>query len=132
MAATRPDPAAMPAAEPNLTPLVDVLLVLLIIFMLINVLELRRHFDLQLPATAGGEPMVAPIVLEVRPGGYALNRAPVPAGELAARLRAAYAARPQKVIFVKGDPRVRYQDVISAVDIARGAGVRVVAVETRD
>jgi len=30
------------------------------------------------------------------------------------------------VIFVKADGRVKYQDVIGAMDLARGAGVKVI------
>jgi biopolymer transport protein ExbD len=37
-----------------------------------------------------------------------------------------YRNRPQKVIFVKANPDVVYQDVIAAMDAARGAGVKVI------
>ena len=47
-------------------------------------------------------------------------------GDLAARLRAVYEGRPDKVLFVKADPGLRYAAVIDAMDVARGAGVRVI------
>ena len=37
-----------------------------------------------------------------------------------------YQNRPQKVIFVKADPDIVYQDVIAAMDAARAAGVKVI------
>ncbi|HEU4563508.1 MAG TPA: biopolymer transporter ExbD [Gemmatimonadaceae bacterium] len=122
-------PRSTPSAEPNVTPMIDVLLVLLIIFMLINVLRQRQLLELQLPSTGTGERSEPALVLEVRPDGdFALNRERVSAGALRARLEAVYAGRPDKVLFVKGDRRVRYQEVIAAVDVARAAGVRVVGV----
>lgn len=39
------------------------------------------------------------------------------------RLRALYAGRPTKTIIVRAVVGVRYQDVVTAVDVARGAGV---------
>ena len=35
-------------------------------------------------------------------------------------------------IFVKGAPDVKYQDVIWAMDVARGAGVKVIGVPPKD
>jgi len=37
--------------------------------------------------------------------------------------RGRYDGRPTKTILVRGAAGVRYQDVVTAVDIARGAGV---------
>jgi biopolymer transport protein ExbD len=33
---------------------------------------------------------------------------------------------------VKGDPKVKYGDVIEAMDVARGAGVKVIGVPPKD
>ena len=117
-------------AEPNVTPMIDVLMVLLIIFMVI-VPSSRQAIDVQLPAeqaSAGG----TPIVLEVGPGGrLALNQEPVAEAQLGARLRAVYAGRPDRVITVRGARTARYQEVVAALDSARGAGVRVIGLDTR-
>ena len=45
---------------------------------------------------------------------------------LGQRLKEIYENRPEKILFVKGDPDVTYQDVIFAMDMARGAGVKVI------
>ena len=117
--------------EPNVTPMIDVLLVLLIIFMFLVAMNQPRRIDLQLPdpraeRPSGGAPS---IVLEVLPGGgYAVNHAPVAHEALGSYLRTLYAGRPDKILFVQGDPRVRYQDVFEAMDVARGAGVRVIGI----
>ena len=117
--------------EPNVTPMIDVLLVLLIIFMMIIPLS-RKAIDVQLPdPTPTKEPPNAKpdqIVLEVLPGPtFAINKAPVDKANLGARLKEIYDPRPVKIMFIKGDPEVSYQDVIFAMDQARGAGVKAIA-----
>ena len=119
----------------NVTPMIDVLLVLLIIFMMI-VPASRKTIDIQLP-DPNPQPNVTPptesdqIVLEVMPKSYfEINNQAVSGGAagLAARLREVYDGRPDKLIFVKGAPDVKYQDVIFAMDQARAAGVKVIGI----
>ena len=43
-----------------------------------------------------------------------------------------YDPRPEKIIFVKGAPDVKYADVIFAMDVARGAGVKVIGIPPKD
>ncbi len=122
-------------AEPNVTPMIDVLMVLLIIFMVI-VPSSRKALDVQLPDPNPAPTTSTPtsqIVLEVLPGGqFTVNKQPVAAAALPQRLKEIYAPRPDKIIFVKGDPRVKYQDVIQAMDVARGSGVKVIGVPPKD
>jgi biopolymer transport protein ExbD len=122
-------------AEPNVTPMIDVLMVLLIIFMVI-VPSSRKALDVQLPDPNPAPTTSTPtsqIVLEVLPGGqYTVNKQPVQAAALAQRLKEIYDPRPEKIIFVKGDPKVTYQDVIKAMDIARGSGVKVIGVPPKE
>ena len=121
--------------EPNVVPMIDVLLVLLIIFMA-AVPSMRKAIDLQLPDPT---PSQAPasqsdqIVLEVGPDDYfAVNKEVVLRDNLAERLKTIYDGRPDKIIFVKGDPKVKYEQVIWAMDTARGAGVKVIGVPPKD
>ena len=123
--------------EPNVVPMIDILLVLLITFMVIQPL-LRRAIDLQLP-----DPTVEPpkdqvksdqIVLEVLPGPqFVVNKNnQFTKDQLAAGLKNIYDPRPEKIMFVKGDGSVKYQDVIWAMDVARGAGVKVIGIPPKD
>jgi biopolymer transport protein ExbD len=118
--------------EPNVVPMIDVLLVLLIIFMMIIPLS-RVAIDLQLPDPKPPEepppPDTKQIVLEVLPGGvYSVNKEAIPKERLGARLKEIYDPRPEKIMFIKGDPVVKYQDVIWSMDVARGAGVKVIGI----
>ena len=111
----------------NMTPMIDVLLVLLVIFMIMQPM-LQRSIDIQLPVEKDEPtaPTVPPIVLEMFPGGqYLLNKSPVPAALLQARLLDVYSNRPDRVLFVKADGAVKYGEVITVMDVARGAGVEV-------
>jgi biopolymer transport protein TolR len=119
-------------AEPNVTPMIDVLLVLLITFMVALPLQ-RRAMTSQLPPDeATSSTHAAGIVLEVGPGGrYAVNGRPIRAPRLTTELEAIYRGRPDKTLIVKGDRSARYQEVVTAVDVARGAGVTVVGIDTR-
>ena len=73
------------------------------------------------------------IVLEVLPGErFLVNKEPLTKETLGKRLKEIYDGRPEKIIFVKGDPKVKYSDVIYAMDVSRGAGVRVIGMSPKE
>ena len=62
-----------------------------------------------------------------------INKHPVDKAGLDGKLaEVIYDPRPEKIIFIKGDTDVTYQDVIFAMDQARGAGVKVLAAVPKD
>jgi biopolymer transport protein ExbD len=134
----------------NVTPMVDVMLVLLIIFMVVTP-TLVAGFQAQLPLGAN---------LRERPeeegrttlgidasGAYYLDTRPVPnctgmdrqtdsgraqcASQLRGLLGAAFQSHPQdRVLFVKADRGLKYQELIDVMRLAKESGARVVAAVT--
>jgi biopolymer transport protein TolR len=113
----------------NVTPMIDVLLVLLIIFMITQPLS-RKALDIQVPPPNSTQQSTAAnnqIVLELADdGSYAINSQPVPKGQLDAQIHAVFDNRPAKLLFIKTGRNRVYQDVIDAMDVARGAGVQII------
>jgi biopolymer transport protein ExbD len=117
-------------SEPNVIPMIDIMLVMLIIFMVSQPLS-RMALDIQVPPqeTAASKPSAASnqIVLELTSdGNYAINTQPVPKDQLDTQIHAIFDARPAKLLFIKSNGDRIYQDVIEAMDVARGAGVQVI------
>jgi biopolymer transport protein ExbD len=116
------------SAEPNVIPMIDIMLVLLIIFMISQPLT-RMAISVQVPPPVTN-PTSGPstqIVLEIAAdGNYSINGQPVPKDQLATQIHAIYDNRPAKLLFMKTAPNRIYQEVIEAMDTARGAGVEVI------
>lgn len=131
MAIRLPETAGEFEERPNVVPMIDILLVLLIIFMMQVALS-RKAMDVQVPPppeemAQQEQPPQTQIVLELKDdGSYEINKEPVALAQLYTRLRSIYDARPSKIIFIKTAANRRYQEVIEAIDISRGAGVQVV------
>ncbi|HET9836713.1 MAG TPA: biopolymer transporter ExbD [Candidatus Angelobacter sp.] len=118
-------------ADINVTPLIDVLLVLLIIFMVITPLtpkglqalvpqppppnqpktDTDRTVVVQVLGAAGEKPKLK------------INQDEVAWDNLQNRLTDIFKTRAERVLFVKGDPDVEFQNVATVIDIARGTQV---------
>ena len=112
----------------NVTPMIDVLLVLLMIWMVVMATR-RRTSPVLLPASAGdalSSDAQRQIVLELTLAGYQVNGQPVPEAKLGDFLRQVYADRPVKLLFVQAAASRTYQEVVAAIDLAKGAGVQLV------
>ena len=119
-----------PTHEINVTPMIDVLLVLLIIFMITLPLS-RRNFEVQVPPEQRQQQQQQQqsnqIVLELRAdGSYAINNQPYALSQLDGALHQIFDPRPAKLLFIKAGPNRIYQDVVEAMDVARGAGVQII------
>jgi biopolymer transport protein ExbD len=112
--------------------MIDILLVLLIIFMMQVPLQ-RKKMVVQLPPVQEmtqqppDQTQSNQIVLQLNEdGSYAINNDPVAPAMLERRLREIYDPRPVKLMFIKTARNRKYDEVISAMDAARSAGVQVI------
>jgi biopolymer transport protein TolR len=116
------------SSEPNVIPMIDIMLVLLIIFMISQPLA-RMAIDVQVPPPVAA-PSTAPstqIVLEIlQDGGYSINGQAVPKPQLDTQIHTIFDNRPAKLLFIKAHPSRIYQEIIEAMDVARGAGIQVI------
>ena len=122
-------------SEPNVIPMIDIMLVLLIIFMIVtpliaNGFKATMPSGLHLDKRPEGDNEV---VLGIDAGGaFFLNGNSIPEAALEDQLRSIYATThtEDKIMYFRADKDLPYSRIEDAVEIARKAGVRVMAAIT--
>jgi biopolymer transport protein ExbD/biopolymer transport protein TolR len=118
-------------SEINVTPMIDVLLVLLIIFMVIVPVTPKGLNTLipQPPKNHEDTPDNSrTIVVQVLANGkgepsYLINETPFPKAGLESQLVTIFAARQEKVMFVKGDAALDFNKIAEVIDMGHQAEV---------
>ncbi len=127
-----------PAADMNVTPLIDVLLVLIIIFMVItpmmpNGLEARVPQQDKNPPTETTAPPRA-VVIEVIDNGTTaslkINKEDVAWENLEGRLVDIFKTRAERVVFVSAAKTLDFNQVARVIDSAHAAGIANVGLMT--
>jgi biopolymer transport protein TolR len=128
-------PGGGPKADINMTPMIDVLLVLIIIFMVITPLTPKGLEALVPQPPPPNQQQQAQdqrtvVIVINKDKTMMINQEPTTEATLGARLEDIFKTRAERVVFVKGDADLEYQNVARAIDIAHGAGIDKVGLMT--
>jgi biopolymer transport protein TolR len=123
----------LPTADINVTSLVDVAFVLLIIFM-ITAPMMQGGVALELPKAEARPlaPREGIIVSVDRTGRIFIDQTRVTYDEFRAAFRAVVAKRATSDVYLRGDRRVAYGDVVRVLAAMRASGVKNINMTTED
>ncbi|MBK9073072.1 MAG: biopolymer transporter ExbD [Myxococcales bacterium] len=112
-------------AEINVTPMVDVMLVLLVIFM-VTAPMMNTGVDVDLPPVSA-QPLDDPqgkLVLSIdRTNKLMLGKTPIVWADLPAKLSTNERLKREGALYIEADKTLPYGVVVTAMAVARGAGV---------
>jgi biopolymer transport protein TolR len=122
-------------ANINMTPMIDVLLVLIIIFMVITPLTPKGLEALVPQPAPPNQPQndadQRTVVVTVnKDKSMLINNESTDMTKIGPRLEEIFKTRAERVIFVKGDDDLDFQDVAKVIDAAKGVGIDKVGLMT--
>ncbi len=125
-------------ADINVVPYIDVMLVLLIIFMVAAPLIQPGQIDLPSVGQAIN-PTVAPLEIRVsRDGAYTLvdrqqggREQSVARNQLLSAVRSIQASHPEQAVVINADKNLKYDDVVTVLDVLQRGGVKRVGLLVR-
>ena len=104
----------------NVVPYIDVTLVLLVIFMVTAPMTNPGVVDLPKVGQALKQPQIPPVVLTIKLNNkIELENKAMPRDELLLAVRQALSKSPERSVVIAADKNVKYDDVISVMDLLK-------------
>ena len=116
-------------SEINVVPMVDVMLVLLVIFMVAAPM-LNRGVELDLPVASRAQEISSERLFVDLPMSYRndrrvfIDKESIRIEVLAERVRQMMLTRSDKLVYLRGDGRITYQDLMTVIDRLKEAGIQ--------
>ncbi len=122
-------------ARIEIIPLIDIMFFLLATFVMVSLSMVKNQaMPVKLPVASTSAPQDRKDFTSItvnEKGDFFFNKEPIAHADLGPRLLALKSAQPDPKIFISGDSKTQFENVVAVLDETRKAGISKVAIETR-
>ncbi len=129
-----PSPRAKRRARIEIIPLIDIMFFLLATFVMVSLSMIRNQgINVNLPIASTSTPQDRKSYVSItvtEKGEFYWNKDPVDLPTVVSRLRQLKQTEADPKVFINGDAKAHFEDIVAVLDEARKAGITKVAIET--
>jgi len=130
-----PAPQGARRARIEIIPLIDIMFFLLATFVMVSLSMVKNQgMPVKLPVASTSAPQdhkeSTSITVDDK-GAFFFNKKPITRADLGPRLQALKASQEDPKVFINGDGKAEFENVVAVLDEVRKAGISKVAIETR-
>ena len=130
-----PSPRTAKRARIEIIPLIDIMFFLLATFVMVSLSMVKNQgMPVKLPVASTSAPQDRKDYISITvnaKGEFFFNKEPIARADLGPRLQALKASQEDPKIFINGDGKTEFNNVVAVLDETRKAGISKVAIETQ-
>jgi biopolymer transport protein ExbD len=130
-----PSPRANKKARIEIIPLIDIIFFLLATFVMVSLSMVKnKGIPVNLPVAATGTPQERKDFTSItvtENGEFLFNKEKIDRSQLSEKLSQLKASNPDSKVFINGDAKAAFENIVSVLDEARKLGITKVAIETK-
>ena len=130
-----PSPRLARRARIEIIPLIDIMFFLLATFVMVSLSMVKNQgLPVKLPVASTSAPQDRKDFTSITvndKGEFFFNKEPIARADLGTRLQALKNSQADPKIFINGDGKTQFENVVTILDEVRKAGISKVAIETR-
>ena len=130
-----PSPRQAKRARIEIIPLIDIMFFLLATFVMVSLSMVKNHgLTVKLPVASSSASQDRKDYTSITvndKGEFYFNKESISKTDLGPRLTALKASQPDPKIFINGDRKAEFENVVAVLDETRKAGITKVAIETK-